>query len=139
MTTEPVIVTRAGTSAQAQFERRRARHQERMRRQRPWLLTLSLAGTLLGGWALLTEQPSIVWILAAAISISSIGRAFATPMHVTAWAIGAAGEGRTAAALQPLAAEGFRIIHDLPISRSRANIDHVVVGPPGIFGSKRSP
>lgn len=56
-----------------------------------------------------------------------------TPNHVTAWATGADGEERTAAALEPLVADGFRILHDRRIPGSRANIDHIVIGPPGVF------
>jgi hypothetical protein len=35
--------------------------------------------------------------------------------------------------LEPLEAEGFRVLHDRKIPGSRANIDHIVIGPPGIF------
>ena len=58
---------------------------------------------------------------------------FALPASTIAWRTGAFGEERTGELLGPLEAEGFRIIHDRLIPRSRANIDHIVVGPPGIF------
>jgi hypothetical protein len=51
----------------------------------------------------------------------------------TAWVTGAEGEERTAAALGPLAAEGYVIFHDRRIPMSLANIDHIVIGPTGVF------
>jgi len=59
---------------------------------------------------------------------------FATPNSITAWQTGAQGELRTGRLLEPLEAEGFRILHDRQIPGSRAaNIDHLVIGPPGIY------
>jgi hypothetical protein len=58
---------------------------------------------------------------------------FATPNSITAWQTGAQGELRTGRLLEPLEGEGFRILHDRQIPGSRANIDHIVIGPPGIF------
>ena len=50
-----------------------------------------------------------------------------------AWATGAEGEVRTAKFLDPLASEGFVVMHDLRIPMSMANIDHLVIGPTGVF------
>jgi len=58
---------------------------------------------------------------------------FATPNSITAWQTGAQGELRTARLLEPLEGEGFRVLHDRKIPGSRANIDHIVIGPPGIY------
>ncbi len=58
---------------------------------------------------------------------------FTTPSTTTAWQTGAEGEVRTGRLLEPLEAEGFRILHDRRIPGSRANIDHIVIGAPGIF------
>ena len=43
----------------------------------------------------------------------------------------AARESATGRALAPLTREGWRVEHDLP--HERGNIDHVAVGPPGVF------
>ena len=60
--------------------------------------------------------------------------AFVTPNTISAWQTGAAGEVRTGQLLEPLAAEGFRILHDRKIPGARsANIDHIAIGPPGVF------
>jgi hypothetical protein len=46
---------------------------------------------------------------------------------------GAAGERRTAQLLGPLERHGWAVLHDLAIPRSQANIDHLVIGPGGVF------
>lgn len=50
------------------------------------------------------------------------------------WAAGAAGEDETAGVLEAMQRDGFLALHDrrLP-GADRANIDHVVVGPTGVF------
>lgn len=48
------------------------------------------------------------------------------------WDKGAEGERRTAAVLSSLAARGYVVLDDLAIPGSKANIDHVVIGPAGV-------
>jgi hypothetical protein len=43
------------------------------------------------------------------------------------------GERRTARLLGPLKRHGRAILHDLAVPGSRANIDHLVIGPGGVF------
>ncbi|MTV27817.1 NERD domain-containing protein [Nitriliruptoraceae bacterium ZYF776] len=50
-----------------------------------------------------------------------------------AWAEGAKGERRVARALERLERRGWHVVHDLTVGTRGANIDHVVVGPPGVF------
>ena len=50
-----------------------------------------------------------------------------------AWRRGAAGERRTARLLDPLERHGWAVLHDLAVPGSRANIDHLVIGPGGVF------
>src|SRR4029079_12261113 len=54
-------------------------------------------------------------------------------LSTEAWSIGAAGELQTARILDPIAGLGYVVMHDLRISMSRANIDHLVIGPTGVF------
>jgi hypothetical protein len=50
------------------------------------------------------------------------------------WEQGASGERATGEVLDRLQAEGWTVFHDVRWpGRERANIDHVVVGPPGVF------
>jgi hypothetical protein len=53
------------------------------------------------------------------------------PDYIGNWQLGAWGEEATAKALNPLEHEGWRILHDL--QHEHGNIDHVVVGPGGVF------
>jgi hypothetical protein len=55
------------------------------------------------------------------------------PQPVTAWQRGAAGEQQVARALAPLAASGWIVLHDRALPRTGANLDHLVIGPTGIY------
>ena len=46
---------------------------------------------------------------------------------------GAAGERRTARRLDRLARDGYVVFHDLAVPGSPANVDHLVIGPTGVF------
>lgn len=50
-----------------------------------------------------------------------------------AWRKGARGERATARMLAPLAREGYAILHDRAVPSSQANIDHLVIGPTGVW------
>jgi hypothetical protein len=54
------------------------------------------------------------------------------PPDVANWGLGASGERRTGEALAALEAEGWQVEHDRELSRG-GNLDHLVVGPNGIF------
>jgi hypothetical protein len=58
---------------------------------------------------------------------------FRSSPDVVAWRRGAAGERRTAQLLEPLERHGWAVLHDLAVPDSRANIDHMVIGPGGVF------
>jgi hypothetical protein len=49
-----------------------------------------------------------------------------------AWRLGAEGEEAVARRLARLP-DGWAVLHDLPLSSSGANLDHLVIGPGGIF------
>jgi hypothetical protein len=55
------------------------------------------------------------------------------PQSTRAWARGAVGEEKLAKSLVPLTERGVRFLHDRRIPRSRANIDHIVIAPAGVF------
>jgi hypothetical protein len=55
------------------------------------------------------------------------------PASTAAWAKGAHGEETIGRSLDLLREEGFAVLHDRRIPGSKANIDHIVVGPAGIF------
>ena len=55
------------------------------------------------------------------------------PQSTRAWEVGAVGEERLAKTLDALADRGVRALHDRRIRGSKANIDHIVVSPGGVF------
>jgi diadenosine tetraphosphatase ApaH/serine/threonine PP2A family protein phosphatase len=55
------------------------------------------------------------------------------PQSTTAWARGAVGERRLGGALEGLGDEAMVVLHDRRIPGSRANIDHLVVAPRGVY------
>lgn len=58
---------------------------------------------------------------------------FDDPQSTTAWAIGAQGERRLADALAKVVGPELRVLHDRRIPRTRANIDHLVICPSGVY------
>ncbi|WP_205687298.1 nuclease-related domain-containing protein [Cellulomonas endophytica] len=58
-----------------------------------------------------------------------------------AWRIGAAAEESIGAELDGLAGHGWRVLHSLPVGERDADIDHVLIGPAGVFtvNSKHHP
>ena len=59
-------------------------------------------------------------------------RAGPTP-EAAAWATGAEGERRTARVLRRLTDHGWAVLHDRGVPGSASNVDHVVIGPTGLF------
>lgn len=50
-----------------------------------------------------------------------------------AWDAGAEGEEHVGGLLNQLRSAGWLVMHDLKVGRGGANVDHLVVGPPGVF------
>ncbi|MCU1456152.1 MAG: hypothetical protein JWL73_244 [Actinomycetia bacterium] len=94
--------SRAGASAQREYERRKANDERRVRKLHPHTggLRLKLRGE---------------------------------PQHLTAWAKGAEGERLLGAALDVLASESVRVLHDRRVPGGPGNIDHVVVTPGAVY------
>jgi Nuclease-related domain len=61
------------------------------------------------------------------------GLRFKPSPDAVAWRRGAAGERRTARQLRQLERRGWAVLHDLAVPGSRANLDHLVIGPGGVF------
>jgi Nuclease-related domain len=122
----------AGGSAQAEYERRAAHHAADVRRRRPRILAFGAVVAIFGLLVLIVSPlwGGVVLLFDVVVVASAL---FATPNSIAAWHTGTQGELRTGRLLEPLEAEGFRILHDRQIPGSRANIDHIVIGPPGIF------
>jgi hypothetical protein len=50
-----------------------------------------------------------------------------------AWRLGAAGEEHVGALLEQLRPRGWHVEHDVQVGDNGANLDHLVIGPPGVF------
>ena len=127
-------VGRPGGSAEARWRRLRATEWAAWSRALPWRVAATL-GIAVGGGALgrlaVPRLGLVVGVLAAVVA--GWGLRFRPSPEARAWRLGAAGEQRTARLLDPLERHGWAVLHDLAIPGSRANIDHLVIGPGGVF------
>jgi hypothetical protein len=133
-------VGRPGASAHAQYRRRRAIEWGAWTRSLPWRAAAILAGGLGAGLLvaqLLPPLAGLTGLLAAACLAWALR--FRVSVDTLAWRRGAKGERRTARLLAPLERHGWAVLHDLAIPGSKANIDHLVIGPGGVavIDSKR--
>jgi hypothetical protein len=126
-----VVFGKPGASAMAQYRRRRATEWTDYLRTLPLRLGAVAAAGLLAGTL---ARPS--GLAAPAAILAAGGLAFLLRFRVsaetTAWRRGAKGERHTARRLRRLG-RGWTVFHDLAIPGSRANADHLVIGPPGAF------
>ncbi len=127
-------VGRPGGSAQARWRRMRAAEWAAWTRTLPWRIAVVLGvgagGGVLG--SLLVPRLGLV-VAALAAAAAGWGLRFRPSAEATAWRRGAAGERRTAGLLGQLERRGWAILHDLAVPGSRANIDHLAIGPSGVF------
>jgi Nuclease-related domain len=125
-----------GASAQAEYQRRRAVERAAWARTRP----LRIAATVLAGVggllaAAVAGLPQPTGLL---VTLVTAGGAwwrlrFRPSPETLAWQRGAEGEHHVARLLEPLVQAGWGVSHDLRIPGSKANVDHLVTGPPGVF------
>lgn len=102
---------------------------QRLRRALPSIALLGVAVAVLVEWDLYIAG------LAAVVGSLRISRSLrrSVPQAAASWLKGGNGEQAVGALLQRLEARGWRAIHDRRIPGSEANIDHIVVGPGGVF------
>jgi hypothetical protein len=123
-----------GGSAQARWRRMRAAEWAAWTRSLRWrvavIVVSGVAGGLLG--SLLAPRVGLAVGGLAAV-VAGWGLRFRPSPDACAWRRGAAGERRTARLLGPLERQGWVVLHDLAVPGSRANLDHLVIGPGGVF------
>jgi hypothetical protein len=123
-----------GRSALAAYRQRRGEERAGWARSLAWRAPLVAAAGLAGD--LLATQLGLPWAwlvgLVAAVLVGWRLR-FRPSEQVTAWRRGAAGERRTARLLDRLTRDGYVVFHDLAVPGSQANVDHLVIGPSGVF------
>jgi hypothetical protein len=127
-------VGRPGGSAQARWRRLRAAEWAAWTRTLPWRVAATL-GIGAGGGVLGSLLAHRLGLLLGGFAVITAGSAlrFRPSLDAVAWRRGAAGERRTARLLGPLERHGWAILHDLSVPGSRANIDHLAIGPGGVF------
>jgi hypothetical protein len=127
-------VGRPGGSAQERWRRLRAAEGAIWTRSLSWrvavLLGIGFGAGVLG--RLLVHRLGLV-VAALAAAAAGWELRFRPSPDAVAWRRGAAGERRTARLLEPLDRHGWAVLHDLAAPGSRANIDHLVIGPGGVF------
>jgi Nuclease-related domain len=127
-------VGRPGGSAQAQWRRARAAEWAAWTRSLPWRVAVTLgaaaAGAVLG--RLLAPRLALVLGMLAATA-AGWGLRFKLSPDAVAWRRGAAGERRTARLLGPLERHGWAVLYDLAVPGSQVNLDHLIIGPGGVF------
>jgi hypothetical protein len=127
-------VGRPGGSAQATWRRLRAAEWSAWTRTLPWRIAVIL-GVGAGGGVLGSLLAPRLGLVVGGLAAVAAGWAlrFRPSPDAVAWRRGAAGERRTARLLDPLQRHGWAVLHDLALPGSRANLDHLVIGPGGVF------
>jgi hypothetical protein len=125
---------RAGASALAEYRRRRAAELTQWTAGLPWRAALITAAGL-AGWQLAAHaalpRSWVAGLLSAAGAAWQLR--FRASQPTRAWRDGARGERATARRLRHLEHDGYVVLHDLEVPGSHANLDHVAVGPAGVF------
>jgi hypothetical protein len=133
--TEAIVPTAsAGGSAQAEFVRRKQRRAERLRRAWPLAVGATLI-LMLSVYLLVQAVVSPAWGAAAAgaVALMMLSTFLEVPQTIDAWRIGADGERRTGRDLQGLADAGFVVLHDRRVPGYGGNVDHIAIGPSGVW------
>jgi hypothetical protein len=127
-------VGRPGGSAQARWRQLRAAEWAAWTRTLPWRVAVILGVGAGGGGLgrLLVPRLGLVVGMLAAVAAGWELR-FGSSLDAIAWRRGAAGERRTAQLLGSLERHGWAVLHDLAVPGSQANLDHLVIGPGGVF------
>jgi hypothetical protein len=117
----------AGGSAQARYLELWAEGRRRrlLVRAALTLLAFVVVGWLWSWWAAV--------VVAALVAVVDTVYRWRTHEAVRTWRKGAAGERRTARMLRPLTRRGYAVLHDRALPTGRANVDHLVIGPAGVF------
>jgi Nuclease-related domain len=127
-------VGRPGGSAQARWRRLRAAEWTAWTRTLPWRVAVLLGAGAGGGVLGSLLAPWLGLVLGGLAAVAAgWGLRFRPSPDAVAWRRGAAGERRTARLLGPLERQGWAVLHDLAVPGSQANIDHLVIGPSGVF------
>jgi hypothetical protein len=126
------VVVGAGSSAQREYERVRDVRRSVERRVLPKML-VGMAVLAVVGYVVLDRILPGAGLVAPLLVVTAALPMLGPSSRERAWRRGAEGERLVGAALDRLEPHGWRVLHDRRMPRSRANIDHLVVGPGVVF------
>jgi Nuclease-related domain len=133
---EPVAgsLGRPGRSALAQYRRRCREELAAWTRSLAWRAPLAAAVGLTG--SVLVAQAGLPGAGIVGLAVAALvgwRLRFRPSEQARAWQRGAHGEQQTARLLDRLTRDGYVVLHDLAVPGSPANVDHLVIGPSGVF------
>ncbi|MFM9625087.1 nuclease-related domain-containing protein [Streptomyces turgidiscabies] len=132
MTATPGRRDQAGASARREAERRQAQERADQHRRAKTMLPVSAAlAAMFGTAAALATTWQAGLVVAVGTAAYGVWRTYRRSRN--SWATGAAGEEATARLLTRLQRRGYAVLHDRAIPNSRANLDHLVIGPAGVL------
>jgi Nuclease-related domain len=123
-----------GRSALAAYRRNRAEELAAWTRSLAWRAPLVAAAGLAGD--VLAAQAGLPWAGLVGLAVAALASwrlRFRPSEQARTWQRGAAGERHTARLLDRLTRDGYVVFHDLAVPGSPANVDHLVIGPSGVF------
>ena len=123
-----------GASAHAVYRRLRIGELADWRRSLAWRLPL-VGGAGIATTIVTSPLPGVARLAASLVVAGVVGwrLRFRASAEASVWRKGARGERRTARRLRRLQRRGYVAFHDLAMPGSRANIDHLLIGPTGVF------
>jgi hypothetical protein len=123
-----------GRSALAAYQRRRAEELAAWTRSLAWRAPLTAAaGAAVQLLATQAGLPRAGLVGLAVAALVAWRLRFRPSEQARTWQRGAHGERHTARLLDRLTRDGFVIFHDLAVPDSPANVDHLAIGPTGVF------
>jgi Nuclease-related domain len=140
--TQPVVTAEApsgslgspGRSALAAYRQRRATELAGWTRSLAWRVPLvAAAGVAVQVLAAQAGLPQAGLVGLAVAALVGWRLRFRPSEQARTWQRGAQGERRTARLLDRLTRDGYVVFHDLAVPGSPANVDHLVIGPSGVF------
>jgi hypothetical protein len=123
-----------GRSALVEYRRRRALELAGWTRSLGWRVPLIVAAGAAG--QMLASQAGLPWAGLVGPAVAALvgwRLRFRPSEQARTWQRGAQGERHTARLIRRLGRVGFVVFHDLAVPGSQANVDHLVIGPTGVF------
>jgi hypothetical protein len=123
-----------GRSALAQYRRQRTLELAAWAPSLAWRVPLVVAAGVVG--SALAGQAGLARTTLAGLTVAALvgwRLRFRPSEQARTWQRGAHGERRTARLLDRLTCDGYVVFHDLAVPGSDANVDHLVIGPTGLF------